>query len=513
MADNNEQAHASTDSSPFAGLGEAEKRILSYAAAMGKEFDFSVLAAVVEMGEEPLAELLEQLVHHGILSELKGGDVYAFARMDTLAQAYRDISSSRLRVIHKKIAEAYEKLNPDPAPDIIPEMGRHFYLGRVHDKSLLYNRYAARLAMSAFSPDVAIRYLERVKEDLAAIPGDHSVEEAVTLKEMGEQYESMGDNARADELYGESLGKLPEGEITLRGLLLISRAEAARETDKLDLARQTCEEAIRLLEKVGHRKGLAMAHRSLGRASFRQGNLEDGRKEIEKTIELLDPVESAKEVAGCYIDLGNVYAEVDDPIEHLKTFEFYTKAIEILEPLHDYNELARAHNNLALAMMPDHAQEAIEHIMTARGISEKSKDRRGAGWWRFNSVEIRLALGQVEEAIQDNEEAGKILTLVTDPFGVQQVSLNRGIIAQHRKLNEEAEKAYLDSIRRAEALNYPSVIVETLVHLASLYLEWGRKEDAAKAMAHIKELGEERVYHALKDMYNALKVKISGTPG
>jgi tetratricopeptide (TPR) repeat protein len=505
MTNENRTAVSTMTASSLAGLGEEERRVLSYSASIGKEFDFSVLAVAVEMEEEPLAEVLERLVHRGILKELKGGDVYAFAREETFAQAYRDISSSRLRVIHKKIAEAYEKLYSDPPPNVIPEMGRHFHLGRVHDKSLLYNRYAATQAMAAFSPEAAIHYLERAREDLAALPGDHKLEEAEVLKEIGGQYGAMGEDVRADEFYGESLKRLPEGEVTLRALLILSRADTARRMDNLKLMRQYCEEAMGLLEKVGHKKGLAMVHRSLARAALKEARYDLGRREIEATLSLLDPEKDAREFAGCYIDLGNVDSEANDPNAAERAIEFYRKAIKALEPLNEYHELARAHNNLALTLMPGKPVEAMEEMNKARMYSEKAKDRRSLAWRLFNGVEIHLALGKVEDAARDNDEAGKILSLLSDPFGIQQVALNQGIIAQYRKLYEEAERAYLRSLKRAEELGYPSAVIETLVHLATLHADWGKGEEVAKEISRIQELGEDKVYLVLKESYEKLK--------
>jgi tetratricopeptide (TPR) repeat protein len=508
MAQDSETAASTAADSSLVGLGEVEKRVLSYAAAIGKEFEFSVLASAMEMDEETLAESLERLVHSGILKELNWGDSYTFVRMGTLAQAYRDISSSRLRVIHKKIAEAYEKRYPDPPPNIIPEMGRHFFLGKIHDKSLLYNRYAAKLAIDAFSPTVAIRHMERAQEDLASLPGDHRVEEADVLKEIGQQYVALGEDERADSIYQECLKKLPEEEVTLRALLLLARANVAREIDKLWLTSQLCEEAIRLLEKAGHKKGLALAHRTLSRTANRAGQYEVGRKEIEAAIALLTPGEDDGEIAICYIDLGNIVSEISSERDPGKALEIYKKAIQVLESLHDYNELARALNNYALALMPDRPQEALEGIMKARAVSKMAEDRRGLGWWLFNSVEIRLALGQVEEAIRDNEEAGKILTLLNDAFGIQQVALNQGIIAQHRKSFEESERAYMESAKRAEKLGYSVVLVEVLVHSAMMYAEWGKKEEAAREISRIQKLGEDKVYTSLKSTYDRLKEQV-----
>jgi tetratricopeptide (TPR) repeat protein len=507
MVHNTDAVALSSVAHPFEGLGEADKRLLSYAAAMGVEFDISVLETATEMDEETLAESLERLVHRGILRELNWGDSYAFIRVVTLALAYRDISSSRLRLIHKKIAEAYEKLHPDPTPDMIPEMGRHFHLGGVHDKALLYNRYAASLAMGSFSPDTAVHYLERARLDLEALPGDHRLEEAEVLKEIGEQYGMMGD-PREDEFFGKSLEKLPEGEVTLRGLILLSRADAARDKDKLALSRQYCEEAVRLLEKVGHNKGLALAHRILGRAASKEGQFEVAKKEIEATLGFFDPEKDAKEVARCYTDLGDIHGDVKDQAEQEMAINFYRKAIQTLEPLHDYRELGRAHNNLGVTIGESQPREALKELMEVRACAEKTKDKRFLGWALFNSVGMHLALGEEAQAAQNNDEARKILSKFNVPLGMQQVRFNDGILAQHRKAYEESEAAYLDALKQAEALGYPPIVVETLAHLGLMYADWGKTDEAIKVVSRIKEVGEDKFDPPTRPMYDALRKRL-----
>jgi tetratricopeptide (TPR) repeat protein len=508
MAEDSGTAIPPSNASPLASLGETEQRVLSYAAAMGQEFDFSVLVTATGMDEEPLAESLEKLVHRGVLRELKGGDSYTFYSVTTLVQIYREISSSRIRLIHKNIAEAYEKLFPDPIPDIIPEMGRHFHLGRVHEKSILYNRYAATLAMNAFSPDVAIRYLERARDDIAALPGDHRLEEAEVLKEIGEQYLEMGDDPQADELYGESLKKLPEDQVTLRALLFLARANTAREMDKLDAMRQYCDEAIRLLEKVGHKRGLALAHRTLARAAYKLGQAEAGKKEIAATLGYLDPEKDAMEVARCYIEFGNLLSIMPGPEELAKAIEYYQKAIQGLEPLHDYQELGRAHNNLAVALGLSHPREALKELAESRHCAETIKDKHSVGWALFNTVELHLALGEVSEASQNNVEARKLLSRYNDPVAMQHIALNDGILAHHKKSYDESERAYRDSLKLAENLGYPPDVVETLSYMASMYADWGKKDEAIKAISKIKEIGEDQIFSIYRPSYEELKKRL-----
>jgi tetratricopeptide (TPR) repeat protein len=493
-------------STVFAKLSEEDRGVISHASVLGKSFRFHTLHLMAGGDEEKISEVVDSLIHHGTLKE-RGGETYEFSNEELWREIYNSMSESRRRVLHKKAAEAYEKLYPDPTPDIIPEMAHHFYLGRVHAKALIYNRLAATLATDAFSPDVAISYLERALEDLAALPGDHRVEEADVLKDIGEQHDAMGNGARADEFYGKSLEKLPEEEVTLRALILLSRANSARQMDKLGLTRQYCAEAIGLLEKIGHKKGLAMAHRSLARAAYRADQYEVGKKEIEATLGLLDPKEDAKDVARCYIELGNVHSIMPEPSELVKATEYYQKAIQTLEPLHDYHELGRAHNNLAVIMMP-HPREALKELTEAGNCAEKAKDKRFLGWVLFNSVELHLHLGEEKEANQNNAEARQILSKFNDLIGMEQVTLNDGILAQHRKAYEDSEKAYLEALKRAEDLGYPKLVAEVLMHLAMTYADWGKKEDATKVITRIKAVGEDHVFSMNKSAYEDLKKRL-----
>ena len=135
------------------------------------------------------------------------------------------------------------------------------------------------------------------------------------------------------------------------------------------------------------------------------------------------------------------------------------------------------------------------------------------GWWLFNGVEIRLALGEVEEAMRDNEEAGRILNLLNDTVGMEQVTMNTGLIAQYQKSYEQSEKAFLSALKQAEKLGYPTMMVEVHVHLASLYADLGRREEAAREVSHVQELGEDKVYPALKQLYKGLKEEFGHKPG
>jgi tetratricopeptide (TPR) repeat protein len=493
-------------------LNEAERKVLDYSSAMGKKFDFNVLMVALDMSEEELAEILEHLVHKGVCREVAGGDEYHFTSDQILTDTQKEISSSRMRVIHKKLGEAYQELYEHPRTEIVHLMARHFYLGKVHDKSVLYNRYSAALARENFSPGVAIRYLQRVRDDLSAMDDDHRLVEADVLRELGDIQADMGDSTRADELYGMSLEKLPEDQNALRALILLARAEAARNMDQLTRAKDLCKMAMAEFEQTGRKKALAVAHKLLAKVAFKEGTYDIGREEIEASLELLDIKEDAREVGRCFIDLGNLYMRYNSSEDQELGKEYFRKAIAVLEPLKDFHELFRAHNNMAVMAADTDPKTAIRELEIARRYAEMAKDRRSVGWALFNSVEYLLSLGKAAEAEKANAEAEAILSEVGDLSGLQQVALNKGILGQYAKDYDRAEKGYRDSLRRAENMGYLHYASENHIRLARMYLEVGRMYDARREMAIAEELGEEKVLPTLMTVYRDLQRKLGMSP-
>jgi hypothetical protein len=82
------------------------------------------------------------------------------------------LTESRLRVLHRKIAEVMERREPNPSPQVLSELGRHYFLGKVPAKSYEFNRRAAANARAAGDTDVAILHHERASVDLGAM-GDY----------------------------------------------------------------------------------------------------------------------------------------------------------------------------------------------------------------------------------------------------------------------------------------------------------------------------------------------------
>jgi tetratricopeptide (TPR) repeat protein len=446
-------------------LSAEEMRILAYASAIGREFDFALLAAAMDAHDEGLAEQLERMTHLGVLRERPGGDRFAFVQDEVRARVYQGLTASRLRVIHRKIGEAMERLYPETPPEIIPELGRHYFLGKVPEKSHTYNRRAAEIARQNDQPEDAAHHMERAWIDLRAIPGERPAEEAALAEELGGLYYSLGDVRAADRMFQSGLEKAKDPAQQAR--LYLARAEVARDDLDREAGQGAALRAKALFEEIGDTVGLASVHRVLGRLAFHHGQYRVALDEAILALDLLQRVEDPRTLGRLCIDLGNAFSMLGPDVRE-EGADWYRRAIDRLTEVGDWTEVARAYLNLATLVGQTRPIDGLENLEKGREFAERAHEPRWAGWGLAMGVEMRLQLGQVEEAERDNQAARRLLERATDALGLQQVETNSGLIAERRGQWEDAEASYRASIVLADRAGLAAEAAQSEFYLARL---------------------------------------------
>jgi tetratricopeptide (TPR) repeat protein len=469
-------------------LDAEEHRILAYASAIGSEFDFQLLVAAMGANEEELAEQLETLVHRGILRERVGGDRFSFIEEEFRARIYRSLTESRLRVLHRKIAEALESIRPGPPPELYSDLGRHYFLGKVTEKSLEFNRRAGEMARLADEPERAIHHFERVLVDLGALAPPREREEAETSKTLGDLYYSVGDYLAADRHYGQALEKARNREPGLTARLLLARSEIARENLAIEGAAKGALEARRMFEAEGDTVGAAQTHRLMARIAFQRGDFAGSLDENMFALELLEGNRDQRLVGRLAIEMGNSFAQLGPDVQGI-AIEWYERAVAQLRAVSDWVELSRAYHNLGVAVGEAHPQDGLDYLAKAREAAERGHDPRSAGWSLLTGVEMRLALGQIDEAERDNEQASRLLQRASDPLGLEQVELNRGETAERRGQWEDAERAFLTAVEQCRKYSLGADEAEALFRLARLRSKVRNWEGAREALSQAEGLG------------------------
>jgi tetratricopeptide (TPR) repeat protein len=500
---------------PLPTLTPDDDRILAYASAIGREFDFDLLVKATGADEEALSERLEHLVHEHVLRERVGGDRFAFVNEEFRVRMYQSLTASRLRVLHRKVAEALEALHPRPAPEVVTELGRHYFLGKVAEKSYSFNRKGAVIAREGQDPETTALHLERVRIDLTGFPGDRGEELADLDLELGDLYYAMGDDQRADRLYLEGLDQSAPDDVRRRARFLLARAEIAREHLQVADARRLAAEAQRMFEQQGDLAGVASVRRILGRIHFEQGEYQQALEEGLRALDYLQSQSDERTLGRLCTDIGNAFAALGPRMEE-DAAAWYGQAIRHLESVGDWLELARAHHNLGVKVGETMPQVGLEHLEKARQFSERSHDMRWTAWSLFSGVEMRLAIGQIDEAERDNQQALRLLERVEDPMGLQQVAHNRGLIAERRGDWEQAEGAYREALERADQLDIAPEVADSHFALARLYyklrdLPRARVELEAAERSGFKRLRPARA-PALADLRRQLEAQSMTSP-
>jgi tetratricopeptide (TPR) repeat protein len=473
---------------PLESLTPEQHRILAYASAIGSEFDFALLLGAMGIEEETLAEEIERLVHLKVFTERAGGERFAFLEEEVRARIYRSLTESRLRVLHRKIGEVLERMYPDPALPVLTELGRHYFLGKVPAKSHEYNRRAAEAARAAGDLQLAAHHLERVLLDLAALPGDHRSEQAEVAEELGRLEFSLGEYRTADGHYVEALERLGTGSTGIRARLLLARADVAREALDFDTAVLRATEAERLFEEVGDRRGSAQTHHLIARVDFRRGAYRDSLERCMLALDLLGTMDEGRALGSLYIDIGNAFSELGGDVRDV-AIRFYERAVELLLPTDDWPELARAYVNLGVDVGEAHPQDGIDLLEKAEQASERAHDNRNAARSLVAIAELRLSLGQLEEAERDNEHVGHLIEHMDDGLGRAWVESNRGLIAERRGLWEEAEQAFATALEMCRRFQLPGDEAEAAFCLARIRYKSRDLEGAKHAYAIASDLG------------------------
>ncbi|MDE1835547.1 MAG: AAA family ATPase [Euryarchaeota archaeon] len=511
-------------------MKEPERRALSYASVLGKEFSFPTLHRACGEEEELLAEAVESLVRRGLLRE-KGGEHLEFVHEELRVEVYTSLTEVRRNILHRKVAEALEKDLPregSPDPRVVYELARHWYLAQSDEKALEYNRRAAELGKKALSPTTAAYHLERALEVHRRVrPHDRSGEVSLAV-ELALQLDAVGEVPRASAVLEEmrvQAHRTREGFAPRdRARLAIHLAKILTHAGEMQRAYPLTNEALEALGKEGEPQLLGHAHRLRGTVEFYRGHYPEAEQEYARSQEFFEKAESPMDVARSKISLANVRS-MKRPSPPVKEVEaLYRGSIEDLEANGQPGEAATASNNLALFYLEQvGVEKAMEEMARALHLAQKGKDPRMLGWCEFNMADLKLRTRELDEAERLNRQAREHLGKVGDRIALIQVALNEGRLFQARGDFPHAELALLDAYRQAREVSLEPDELEVLLRLCELSLEKGELESTAQKVAELEgrsfrsvrpdmapEL--EKVREALKSRGVALP-SVSSSPG
>lgn len=182
-------------------ISSGAREALAVAAVIGKDFSFNLLRAVLDSRAaaqvEELAGYIEEGTERRLIYErgIVGGDaIYSFAHEQIQSVLYWSFNAIRRRALHQRVAEALERLEPDPEREAA-RLAHHFSHGEDLDKAAHYLQVAAEQAVCVRAAEQAIRYYDAALDILETRPVDAETAERrfKLLADRDSQYEVSGD--------------------------------------------------------------------------------------------------------------------------------------------------------------------------------------------------------------------------------------------------------------------------------------------------------------------------------
>jgi tetratricopeptide (TPR) repeat protein len=483
-------------------LGETERRVLVYAAVLGKEFDFATLIRASGQEEERLSESLDRLVHGGILRE-KGGEVYEFVSEPARADVYAELTETRRRILHRKAAAALEEGQGSSA--LTFELARQSYLGHDDSRAVEYNRRAADLAAAAFAFDSAIVHLERSLECARRLVPRDSATELRLLIELGGVLQEFGDLRRSEEVLLDAVARARSegGRESELALALLGLARTRSELSRYASSRELATEAFDLMDRLRNDRGLLVAHRVLGVDCWRLGDLDEAEAHQREAIRLAERAGSPTELGHGLIDLANTL--VVRGAERLpEAEELYDRAAGVFAQTHNHSARARVLMNRALlAHNGGRVDDAVRDMAEAITAAERSRSRIWIGYCELNMAQFEAERKNVAEARRALDRAVAQLAPLGDQLADQQATMARGMIAEVEGKFDDAATSYADALALAKELGLGPEIAEMQLRLGGLAVARG---DAATARGWFDGAKKAGILELRGDLAGQLKV-------
>jgi DNA-binding SARP family transcriptional activator/tetratricopeptide (TPR) repeat protein len=144
----------------LAQLGPRARELAEYAATIGRAFDVDVLREAADLDEGELVSALDELWRRRIVREHAAG-AYDFTHDALREAATFELSPSRARLLHRRVAQAFELVRAASLDDLSSALATHYELAGLPERATTFYRRAARAAASRYAHDHASALLER----------------------------------------------------------------------------------------------------------------------------------------------------------------------------------------------------------------------------------------------------------------------------------------------------------------------------------------------------------------
>ena len=148
----------------LARLSDSARRVMDAAVAVGREFDFEIVARAAALSETAALDALDELRAATFVrprADDSTGRLYIFDHTLSMEVAYREVGEMRHRILHRRVAESLEAIHGDRIDSFAGLIASHFVEGNAVDRAAPFALRAAQHAASLAAWKEAITFYEQ----------------------------------------------------------------------------------------------------------------------------------------------------------------------------------------------------------------------------------------------------------------------------------------------------------------------------------------------------------------
>ena len=446
-------------------LSDAARRVLDAAVAIGREFEFEIVARVAALSDAATLDALDELRQARLISVVDQRR-FAFDHSLTMEVAYQEVGELRHRLLHRRVAVVLESIHQDHLDEAAGLIAEHYAEGDQPELAAKYARRAGQRAVRLAAWRAAIGFF---RQALAATPASEQPELLVAL---GNAQLHAGELAAAEETLHAALQLPPTQRQTniLRAVLRgLGEAQIlqARYPAVMELAQSYAnhiDPSIRATAQFMWGASLSLEGLDLDEAARHLATSQEESRAAGV---------SDVQMAQIDFELGNIAAQqgrLPEAIAH------YERTLALSRPdkstERDLDEALRsqilAHNNIAYHLHLLGDPRASSYIKKALVMAQEKGVLSVLAYLLSTKGEIALAQEEFTEAESAFTQALAHAQRLSQPERVAGITANLGLLAIARGQNELAIHRLSAALAQADAISSRFLAAQIRLWLAPL---------------------------------------------
>lgn len=447
-------------------LSEACVEALQSAAVLGKDFGFSELAAIVEMDEEQLLDLLDE-AGRAQLVQIEPAERFVFTHDKIREVLYEELNPIRRRRLHRRIVDVFEALYEDHADKHASDLAYHAVLGGDLERGLVYSVQAAEKSSQVFAHEEALDYYRQARDcALALDDGERllAIEEAI-----GNVHADRGHALLAVESFERALALAERRE---KKAFLKNRIGSAYTDIGDGRALDYLNSALDELDPESQRTEVAWSLAMIARNHHFRAQYGESIELLKRALELAEP-------SGDASALMNIYAFLAGSYQHLGRYAESNHWSQINISLGEKKDYPAAtavgHEFLSEnATIAGDWERALHHAECNRQLGEKIGWLARIAWSGFAKLAAYRGSGNLPAAQAEGRENLKIAEDLSERRLMVWIGAYLAIV----ETDLEEDAAALELVERAVKLAEESgePILISASHMAKGYYHVQRDE-------------------------------------